>query len=252
MYSLCPAILTVSSPVPPPLVATAAAPSQVVMEEDNITLTCYVQLNSSVDSTVMANIEWMEPGGAPINSTRVALVGSTYTNHTLYLPSVVTQESGLYTCRVVVISEYVISAYVNSSIEGNHSLYMCNVPLTPLHMSPTTPHPSVAIYSISIMASSNTAIGGMNYFLTCLVYWSIIPTPNVSNVVWIGPYGPVTNSNNTVLRDQSAAGERNVTILFNSLQTSHGGRYTCVSMVTTPAVTNVTARKDIAIQSTYE
>ena len=71
-------------------------------------------------------------------------------------------------------------------------------------------------------------------------------------MVWVGPYGPVTNGSNAVIRDLSVAGERNVTILFNPLRTSHGGKYTCVSMVTAPAVTNGTATKDIKIQSTCE
>ena len=90
----------------------------------------------------------------------------------------------------------------------------------------------------------------MNYSLTCIVdtYRSIV----APNVAWVGPYGPVTNGNNAVIRDLSAAGEWNVTVFFNPLRTSHGGRYTCVSMVTAPAVTNVTASKDIKIQSTYE
>eukprot|EP00731_Ephydatia_muelleri_P025777 Em0017g860a len=209
--------------IPPPLVTTTAVPSQVVMEEDNITLTCHVRLDQSVrvDSTVMINIEWVEPGGARVNGTSAALVSSTYTDYTLHLQSVVLQESGVYTCRVLVTSEYTTSANVNTSIE-------------------------VAVYSISIVASSSTTLGGMNYSLTCIVdtYRSIV----APNVAWVGPYGPVTNGNNAVIRDLSAAGEWNVTVFFNPLRTSHGGRYTCVSMVTAPAVTNVTASKDIKIQ----
>eukprot|EP00731_Ephydatia_muelleri_P019021 Em0011g1061a len=133
-------------------------PSQVVMEEDNITLTCHVRLDTSVwvDSTVMINIQWFEPGGARVNGTSAALVSSTYTNHTLRLPSVVLQESGVYTCLILVTSEYTTSANVNTSIE-------------------------VAVYSISIVASSNTTLGGMNYSLTCTVdkYRSIV-APNVA------------------------------------------------------------------------
>ena len=111
---------------------------------------------------------------------------------------------------------------------------------------------SVAIYSIFTASSSNLTIGGMNYSITCIVSVSESTVP--LNVTWIGPYGAVTNSSNAVTLVQSTAGteERNVTLLFNPLLTSHGGRYTCVSMVTTPAVTNVTATKDIKIQSIYE
>ena len=68
----------------------------------------------------MINIEWVEPGGAPASGTSAALVSSTYTNHTLRLPSVVLQEIGVYTCRVLVTSEYTTSANVNTSIEGTH------------------------------------------------------------------------------------------------------------------------------------
>ena len=73
------------------------------------------------------------------------------------------------------------------------------------------------------------------------------------NVSWIGPMGRVTNGNYVTIIGLSAGrGSTNVTISFNPLHTSHGGRYRCVSMVTSPAVSNVTATKDIRIQSEYE
>ena len=111
-------MIHVSSPVPPPILTTLAVPSQVVSEEDNITLTCNIQLDPSVDSTVMVNTSWIEPGGAAINVINFTQFGSTYSN-ILTLHSVVTEESGVYTCAVSVSAAYASSISRTTSVEGN-------------------------------------------------------------------------------------------------------------------------------------
>ena len=93
-----PSCLTLpSSPVPPPTVTISALPSQVVPLGSNLTLTCNIQLDPSVDSTVMVNSTWTAPGGATLSGSNPSWTGSSYQS-TLMLTSLGTGDAGNYIC----------------------------------------------------------------------------------------------------------------------------------------------------------
>ena len=91
----------ISPPVPPPIVTTIAAPSQVVIAGSNLTLTCKIQLDPSVDSTVMVNNTWIAPGGATLSGSNPSWTGSSYQS-TLMLTSLGTGNAGNYICGALV------------------------------------------------------------------------------------------------------------------------------------------------------
>ena len=86
--------------------------------------------------------------------------------------------------------------------------------------------------------------GGLT--LTCTVRETISGLTNMPSAHWMGPSGPVTSGEDSVMtqtaRDNTTA---NVTLTFSSLHTSHAGEYTCQGTVVTPA-----GVEDVTITST--
>ena len=76
--------------------------------------------------------------------------------------------------------------------------------------------------------------GGLT--LTCTVREIISGLTNMASAHWMGPSGPVTSGEDSVMtqttRDNTTA---NVTVTFSPLHTSHAGEYTCQGTVVTPA-----------------
>ena len=97
-----PSYLTLpSSPVPPPIVTITAVPSQVIIVGDGLTLICNIQLDPSVDSTVMVNSTWTAPGGVTLSGSNPSWTESSYQS-TLMLASMGTGDAGNYICGVSV------------------------------------------------------------------------------------------------------------------------------------------------------
>ena len=113
--------LPISSPVPNPAVSiTAAIPSQVVPIGSNVTLTCDITLDPSVDSAVMVTTTWTGPGGRVYNGTAPNKNGSSYQS-ILTLVSLKTTDVGTYNCSVPVTpanSQYIISTTGSEVIQG--------------------------------------------------------------------------------------------------------------------------------------
>ena len=99
--------------------------------------------------------------------------------------------------------------------------------------------------------SSGTSTAGQAHTLTCTatVVENVIVEPTLEwldtdrrvvgeNSITVGP--PVTTGTNT-----------NLTLTFNPLHTSHGGRYTCRAWINIPAISSVNSSKvsDIVVQS---
>ena len=119
-----PSCLTLpSSPVPPPTVTITAVPSQVITVGDGLTLTCNIQLDPSVDSTVMVNSTWTSPGGAIITGTignmaaTSAIQTSPFTS-TLMITMATISNGGTYVCSAVV-SPQSPSPYITPSAGGS-------------------------------------------------------------------------------------------------------------------------------------
>ena len=92
---------TSSSPVPSPIITTTGLPNQVAIVGSNLTLTCNIQLDPSVDSTVMVNSTWTAPGGATLSGSNPSWTESSYQS-TLMLASLGTGDAGNYICGVSV------------------------------------------------------------------------------------------------------------------------------------------------------
>ena len=86
-----------SPSVPPPTVTITAVTNQVVIAGSNLTLTCNIQLDPSVDCTVMVNSTWTAPGGATLSGSNPSWTGSSYQS-TLMLTSLGTGNAGTYIC----------------------------------------------------------------------------------------------------------------------------------------------------------
>ena len=86
--------------VPTPSV-TITTLNPVISVNGNITLTCNIQLDPSVDSTVMVNSTWTAPGGATLRGSNPSWTGSSYQS-TLMLTSLGTGNAGNYTCLAVI------------------------------------------------------------------------------------------------------------------------------------------------------
>ena len=110
-----------SSPVPTPAVSIIAAiPSPVVPIGSNVTLTCNITLDPSVDSAVMVNTTWIGPGGRIYNGTAPTKNGFSYQS-ILTLVSLKTTDVGAYNCSVPVTPanpQYIISATGGAIIQG--------------------------------------------------------------------------------------------------------------------------------------
>ena len=87
----------------------------------DLTLTCNILLDPSVDSAVMVNSTWTAPGGATLNGSNPSWTGSSYQS-TLRLTSLEAGNAENYTCSAVVLpSNYpfiMSSSEVSSSILG--------------------------------------------------------------------------------------------------------------------------------------
>ena len=108
-----------SSSVPPPAVITSAELSQVVTVGSNLTLTCNIQLDPSVDSNVTVNSTWTAPGGATLSGSNPSWTGSSYQS-TLMLTSLGTGDAGNYICGVSVTP--MASQYITGPMGRNASI----------------------------------------------------------------------------------------------------------------------------------
>ena len=84
----------ISPSVPPPTVTITSATNQVVISGSNLTLTCNIQLDPSVDSTVMVNSTWTAPGA----SSYLVTTSAAGTTSTLMIVMAAASDGGTYTC----------------------------------------------------------------------------------------------------------------------------------------------------------
>ena len=114
--------------VPPPIITTTAIPGQVAITGSNITLLCNVQLDPSVDSTVIVNTTWTTPGGAPLSGSNPLWIGSS-NQSTLMLTSLGTGDVGNYICGVSVTP--INAQYITEPMESNSSILGKKICLQP-------------------------------------------------------------------------------------------------------------------------
>ncbi len=93
-------------PVPPPSVVVTASQDQTLYDGESVTLTCTITLDQAVDSVVAVTASWAGPGGGVLSyGGRVTVSGVTGSGpyqSTLTLSSLVTSDTGDYTCTASV------------------------------------------------------------------------------------------------------------------------------------------------------
>ena len=103
------------------------------------------------------------------------------------------------------------------------------------------------LHNITIM-TSDVPISGETYNLTCTVESNV---PQTIQWLYSSNNSKVTNSSDiTVGTKRTTGSTTTLTLSFNPLHTSHGGQYTCRSMINTPPST-VTAVRNVTVQGEY-
>ena len=110
-------LISSSPPVPPPIITTTGLPNQVAIVGSNLTLTCNIQLDPSVDSTVMVNRTWLGPSGATLSGTAPNKNGSIYQS-VLTITSLKTTDVGIYTCSMTVSGQFIAQTTVSATVQG--------------------------------------------------------------------------------------------------------------------------------------
>ncbi len=89
---------------PPPVlpsVAVTASPDRILYDGESVTLTCTITVDPAVDSVVAVTVSWVGPDGA-ITDGVSGVTGSGPYQSTLTLSSLVTSDTGDYTCTASV------------------------------------------------------------------------------------------------------------------------------------------------------
>ncbi len=90
-------------PVAPPSVAVTPSPDRTLYDGESVTLTCTIALDPAVDSIVAVTASWARTDGAITNGVS-GVTGSGPYQSTLTLSSLVTSDTGGYTCTASVDS----------------------------------------------------------------------------------------------------------------------------------------------------
>ena len=119
-------------------------------------------------------------------------------------------------------------------------------------MSDSTSHvPTELENTIRIEGTSNPWVAGRSsYSLTCVVTADIAP-----EVKWRdGSNNQISNTNSSVdvfVSELVVSGRTTrLTLNFNSLRTSHGASYSCLSVITAPSSVQV-ALRDVIVKSEF-
>ena len=121
---------------------TVVALSQWIAVESNVTLTCNIQLDPSVDSTVMVNRTWLGPSGATLSGTAPNKNGSIYQS-VLTITSLKTTDVGIYTCSMTVfavVPQFIAQTTASTTVQGtpqHHHVWY--TPNTTMFHSPASP-----------------------------------------------------------------------------------------------------------------
>ena len=96
----------------------------------------------------------------------------------------------------------------------------------------------------------DSGIVGREFVMTCTVTVVRILTV-VPKVVWTGPDGDLIDSENITVGDAQTSGLVTTRFLtFHSLQSSEGGRYSCMAAVDIPRLKTRSASKHLNVIST--
>ena len=112
------------STVPPPSVSVTHSSS--TYAGTNFNLTCTIELNTAVDTTVVVNSTWhgpvVIPTGTRVNASEPTSTGARYQTTLMFRP-LNTSDSGNYTCEVTV-SPSPESQFITGSAPGSGTLFV--------------------------------------------------------------------------------------------------------------------------------
>ena len=209
-----------------------------------LTLTCSIQLNPAVDTTVMVVRMWRGPGSQVVsNSSHVTVSNLVERFNQLYETTVEfaplsASDSGDYECEAIAFPSSGLEFVTNSTTGSNaHSLSIEALPV-----------PEVAIHN-----TGNTTTGEM-YTLSCTatVVENLVVVPNIQ---WEYSNGSEVEGGSTFTLSAMVTSGNTTThnLTFSPLRTSHGGEYTCRAIINIPSISisglNRSQSTDIVVQS---
>ena len=208
--------------VPQPTVSITPNHTGVLYAGTPLTLTCSIELNPAVDTTVIVTKMWRGPGSQVVsNSSRVTVSNLVERSAFLYETTIEfvplsTSNGGDYECEAIAFPGSGLEFVVNSTTGSNaHSLTIEVLPV-----------PEVAIHS-----TGNTTAGeGYTLSCTATVVENLVVVPTIQ---WEYSNGSAVEGGSTfTLSDMVTSGN----LTFSPLRTSHGGEYTCRAIINIPSI----------------
>ena len=107
--------------VPEPTVSVHSNSPNPILSGSSPTLTCTVEMKSTVADPLTITMEWTGPDGATIApATRAEIISYTLYISSSTLDSVESADSGKYTCSVIIENEPKVSINTNISVGKHH------------------------------------------------------------------------------------------------------------------------------------
>ena len=206
-----------------------------------------------MDTPVMVAVDITGPGGLMSSGSESLMATETTYQRTVTLTSLNDSTSGDYTCDTTVSpdpsSEFVTGVGQNSNVT---TISLGKNPLSCSVMFQLTSFLilfsySAEQYDISI-STTGVPTAGEEYTLTCRV----IVSAGTPTIQWQYSNGNMvtTGGDITVGSPETSGTVTTLTLTFNPLQTSHGGEYSCRSVV--QETVERTAMIDVTVQSEYQ
>ena len=213
--------------VPQPTVSITPNRTGVLYAGTPLTLTCSIQLNPAVDTTVMVTRMWRGPRSQTIsNSSRVTVSNLVERSAFLYETTIQfvplsTSDGGNYECEAIAFPVSRLEFVTNSTTGSKAHLFIIEA----------LPVPEVAIHS-----TGNTTAGEM-YTLSCTatVVENLVVVPTIQ---WEYSNGSAVEGGSTSTLSAMVTSVNTTThnLTFSPLRTSHGGEYTCRAIINIPSV----------------
>ena len=207
-----------------------------------------------MDTPVMVAVDITGPGGLMSSRSESLMATETTYQRMVTLTSLGDSTSGDYTCNTTVSpdpsSEFVTGDGQNSNVTtislGKNPL-SCSVMFQLTSFLILFSYPAEQ-YDISISVTG-VPTAGEEYNLTC----SVIVSAGSPSIQWQYCNGSnVTTGGDITVGSQETSGTTvtTLTLTFNPLHTSHGGEYSCRSVV--QGTVERTAMENVTVQSEYQ
>ena len=233
-YETRPLMLTpsLSSPgIPPPVVTTSSYGSSIAGSV--YSLVCMVKVVDGL--VVVPDVVWMKDGGVLVNGTNTTLtrtVSGGNSSLNLTFNPLLTSHGGQYTCVATIsVPQLSLNITNSSSVTVSVQSEFNNVTFKCYHECNifTVPVPSVTLSPVPLGSSVYT---GTSISMSCaFTVQSVVDSPVMLNILWIGPQGPIYNGNRTMTIITQSMMVYNATLQINPSNSSDTGIYWCVGNI---------------------